>query len=147
MHSIYCIVLWGLPPLFCALVKRAGHAAHDFKSYGETTLIVPKSVAKSGTTETEVEKDMEAVVSDAQAKNRNDENESVLDINGIDLTAGHEEVNAAGVRIAHTQDAKDSEPENEPEVKISRKKKFAKNCNILEACYLLQFVCTTSCRH
>ena len=146
MHNIHHIVLWGLPPSFCALVQRAGHASRDFKSFGEAILIIPKSVAKSGTTETEVEKDMEAVVSDAQAENRNDENESVLDINGVDLTAGHEEVNTEGVRITHTQDAEDSEPDDEPEVKISRKKKFAKDCNILEARYLSQFVCTTSCQ-
>ena len=102
MHNICHIVLWGLPPSFCALVQRAGRAARDFKSFGEAILIVPKSVAKSGTTETEVEKDMEAVVNDAQAKNTNNENELVLDINGVDLTAGHEEVNTEGVRIINT---------------------------------------------
>ena len=136
MRNIRRVVLWGLPPSFCALVQRAGRAGRDFKTLSEAILIVSKSVAKSGTTETEVENDVEEAVAGTQAENRSEEEELVLNENGVDLMAGHEEVNAEGVRVAHAREAEDSEPEDEPEVKVSRKKKFVKDCNIMEAHYL-----------
>lgn len=35
MRNISRVVLWALPPSFCALVQRAGRAARDFKKLGE----------------------------------------------------------------------------------------------------------------
>ena len=82
-----------------------------------------------------MEKDVAEAVSDMQAENENEEEKLVLDVNGVYLLAGCEEVNAKGVRVLHAGEGEDSEPEYKPQVKVSRKQ-FAKNCNILEARYL-----------
>ncbi|TDL17321.1 hypothetical protein BD410DRAFT_883828 [Rickenella mellea] len=48
MRNIFRIILWKLPPSFCALVQRSGRAARDFSCYGTAVLIVPPSIFDSG---------------------------------------------------------------------------------------------------
>ncbi|TDL13145.1 P-loop containing nucleoside triphosphate hydrolase protein, partial [Rickenella mellea] len=48
MRNIDRVVLWGLPPSFCALVQRAGRAARDFSKLGAAILLIPPSVRKKG---------------------------------------------------------------------------------------------------
>ncbi|KIM79037.1 hypothetical protein PILCRDRAFT_90341 [Piloderma croceum F 1598] len=93
------VILWGLPPSFCALVQRAGHAARDFKMLGEAILIVPPTVLSKGITETEVESALTINVADesTEAENIGEEETEILD---------------GGVRVAHN-----SNDEGDAEVK------------------------------
>jgi hypothetical protein len=145
MQNIRRVILWGMPPLFCALAQRAGRASRDFDTLGEAILIVLKNVIKSGTSETEVAIEVQEAALNAQAENRNHKVEVMLEENGVGGMPKGEEINPEGERVAHGG-AEDSEPEEEPEVKVTRKKKFASDSNILEARYLSIFVCTTQCR-
>lgn len=69
MRNIERVILWGLPPTFCALVQRSGRAARDLTKLGEAILIVPKSVRAQGTTEEDVSTSLEDVNSEAEAQN------------------------------------------------------------------------------
>jgi Lhr-like helicase len=92
MHNIAHVVLWGLPPSFCALVQRAGRAGHDFGTLREAILVVPPSVIKNGTKAAEVELAVQEAANDAQAENCGDEEQEVLEQNGIEVTQGNEQV-------------------------------------------------------
>jgi len=133
MRNIQRVVLWELPPSFCSLIQRAGRASRDFNMLAEAILIVPASVIKNGTTDSDIESVLQEVVDDAQAENRGDEEQGVLEQNGIEVTSGNEEilVNDGGVRLAH--DGSDDGEENEPEGKTQRRKKFSKESNSLTA--------------
>src|ERR1700691_4347116 len=124
MRNITCVVLWGLPPSFCALVQRAGRAGRDFGALGEAILIVPPSVIKNGTKAAEVELAVQEAADDAQAENHGDEEQEVLEQNGIEVTQGNEQVlvNDGGVRVEW-----DSEPEDDPQEKPKHRKKFTKS--------------------
>jgi len=143
MRNIARVVLWGLPPSFCSLVQRAGRAGRDFNTLGEAILIVPSSIIKNGTKEAEVEAAVQEAADDAQAENRGEDEQELLDQNAIEVTSGHEQVlvNDGGVRAEQ-----DSEPEEEPQDKPKRRKKFTKNdSNSLEAHYLTTFACASRC--
>jgi len=109
MRNVKRVVLWELPPSFCALVQRAGRAARDFNTLGEAILIVPQSVITKGTTQTEVEEALEAV--HIEAENRGDDEVATLENNGIQL------VDEGGVRVGHQ-----SEEEEEEEKKEEKKR-------------------------
>ncbi|TDL13617.1 P-loop containing nucleoside triphosphate hydrolase protein, partial [Rickenella mellea] len=47
MRNIERVVIWKLPPSFCALVQRCGRAARDFSRYGTAVLMVPASTFSS----------------------------------------------------------------------------------------------------
>ena len=66
MRNVKQVVLWELPPSFCALVQKAGRTARDFNTLGEAILIVPQSVITKGTTEIKVEAGLEAVQTEAE---------------------------------------------------------------------------------
>jgi superfamily II DNA helicase RecQ len=143
MRNIARVVLWGLPPSFCALVQRAGRAGRDFGTLGEAILIVPPSVIKNGTKAAEIELAVQEAANDAQAENRGDEAEEVLEQNGIEVTQGNEQVlvNDGGVRVEQ-----DSEPEDDPQEKPKHWKKFTKSdTNTLKARYLTLFACAARC--
>ena len=61
MRNIKRVVLWELPPSFCALVQRAGRAGRDLSTLGEAILIVQPSVITKGTNASEVEAAIEEV--------------------------------------------------------------------------------------
>jgi superfamily II DNA/RNA helicase len=140
MRNITCVVLWGLPPSFCGLIQRAGRTGHDFETLGEAILIVPASVIKNGTKEAEVEQAVQDAVTENQAENRGDKEQTLLEENGIEIASGNQEVlvNDGGVRVEHD----DSEPEEETSGKTQRRRKLSKNdMNSLEARYLTMFAC------
>jgi superfamily II DNA/RNA helicase len=164
MRNIKRVVLWGLPPSFCALVQRAGRAARDLRTSGEAILIVPPSVIKKGISELDVEQTLQDVqpgslpgaAEEYESRNydvgvilpyRDNNRESgPTEAAGVELTSGNEEVlvNDGGVRVA--QDS-DEEGEDEEQVgKVSRRKTTAKNYNSREALYLTLFTCGRKCR-
>jgi hypothetical protein len=79
------VVLWELPPSFCALVQRASRAVCDFNTLGEAILIVPQSVIMKGTTKIDVEVTLGEVESEAhmEAENYGEDELASLDSNGI----------------------------------------------------------------
>lgn len=148
MRNIKRVVLWGMPPSFCALVQRAGRAARDFTVLGEAILIVPASVISKGVSDVEVESTLSnnADNESTEAENRSDEAAELLASNGIQLAQGNEMVHVddGGVRVA--QDSDDEGDEGTREEKKKRKKKTAKNFNSREAKFLSLFVSTPNCR-
>ena len=143
MRNITRVILWGLPPLFCSLVQRAGCAGCNFKTLGEAILIVPSSVIKNGTKEAEVELAVQEAADDAQAENRAEDELEILEQNGIEVTSGNEQVlvNDGGVRAEQ-----DSEPDDEPQEEPKHQKRFTKSdSNSLEARYLTLFACANKC--
>lgn len=136
-------MLWGLPPSFCSLVQRAGRAGCDFSTLREAILIVPLNIIKNGTKEAEVEAAVQEAADDVQAENRGEDEKELLDQNGVEVTSSNEQVlvNDGGVRAEQ-----DSEPEEEPQDKPKRWKKFTKNdSNSLEVHYLTLFACASRC--
>lgn len=147
MRNIARVVLWGLPPSFCALVQRAGRAARDFTKLGESILIVPGSVVKNGTTEADLTASLNDVTSGngegAEAANRGQDVDEILAGAGIDLAPG-EALNDEGVRI---QADAEEEPDVDGDLAQHQKKfKGMKDTNTHEARFLSSFVCTKSCR-
>jgi hypothetical protein len=69
MRNIERVILWGLPPSFCALVQRAGRAAGDFGVLGDAVLIVPPSLIKKGLIVAEIEAAVEQQVVDNESAN------------------------------------------------------------------------------
>lgn len=61
MKGIFRVVLWKIPPTFCALAQRSGRAARNLSTLGEAILFVPKSVY-TGTESPDIPVDTEAVV-------------------------------------------------------------------------------------
>lgn len=53
MRNIFRVVLWKLPPSFCALAQRSGRAVRDLDELGEAILFVPAKVLKDGLAEAE----------------------------------------------------------------------------------------------
>ena len=151
MRNIKRMILWGLPPSFCALVQRAGRVARDFQMLGKAILIVPAATISKGVTEVEVELALKDHIGDnsqsAEAENRGEEEVETLANNGIQLASGNEMVHVddGGIRVAHDSDD-DEEEEERKEVTKKRKKKIAKDFNSREAHFLSLFVGTTKCR-
>ena len=86
MRNIKRVILWGLPPSFCALVQRAGRAARDFGILGEAIVIVPMSVISKGVTEMEVESALANAGGDhTEAENQGEEEMEILAHNGIHI--------------------------------------------------------------
>jgi superfamily II DNA/RNA helicase len=141
MRNIKRVVLWELPPLFCALVQRAGRAARDFSTLGEAILIIPQSVITKGTTEMEVETALGEIELEAhtEAENRGEDELVLLENNGIQL------MDDGGARLAHESD--EEEGEEQSETKKRRSNQTKKNFNSREVKFLSLFVCTTRCRH
>ncbi|KAJ7640072.1 P-loop containing nucleoside triphosphate hydrolase protein [Mycena polygramma] len=145
MRNIERVVLWGLPPSFCALVQRAGRAARDFSKLGEAILIVPSSVIKNGVSEEEINTAVGDAAQDAESENRGLDAAAHLLDQGIELTSGREEVVVAegGIRAGKDSDEEDGEAGT---VKHTRRKKQSKECNSREAEFLSRFACTKKCR-
>ena len=137
MRNVKQVVLWELPPSFCALVQRAGCATCDFHTLGEAILVVPQSVITKGTTEMEVEAALEAV--QAETENQGEEEVAALESNGVQL------VDEGGVRVGH--ESEDEDEEEKKEEKKRRRKQTKANFNSREAKFLSLFACTNQCRH
>lgn len=116
MRNIKRVILWELPPSFCALVQRAGRAGRDMTTLGEAILIVSPNVITKGTTEMEVEEALAEVAKTTEAENRGDDEIAALESNGIQV------VDAGGVRVGAGSDTSDDE-ETTPELKETQKKR------------------------
>ena len=152
MRNISRVVLWGLPPSFCALVQCAGHAARDFQMLGEAILIVSSTVLKKGTTEDNVQAGLSEMIVNGQseAQNRSDDVDGLLANADLPTGSSTEVVGKEGIRVQAVEVGEGSEPEDEPVAagsKKERKKKFSKDTNSREAKFLCMFICTKSCRH
>jgi hypothetical protein len=103
---------------------------------------VPLSVTKNGAQKAEVESAVQEAADDAQAENHGDDEQEVLEKNGIEVTSSNEQVLVnRGIRAKQ-----DSEPEDEAQDKPKHQKIFTKNdSNSLEACYLTLFACASKC--
>ena len=138
MRNIARVVLWGLPPSFCAFVERAGRAGRDFKALGEAILIVPSSIYKAGTSEEELESELRSSTGTeehTEAENRGEDIEDVL------INAGIEVTGSEGIRISA-----DHGEESDDEDGLNERKKTLKEANTHEARFLSMYVCTKHCR-
>ncbi|KAJ6492720.1 P-loop containing nucleoside triphosphate hydrolase protein [Mycena vitilis] len=121
MRNIERVILWGLPPSFCALVQRAGRATRDFTKLGEAILIVPSSVIKNGVSEEDINTAIGGAAQDAEPENRGLDAAAHLLDQGIELTSAREEVVVAegGVRAGRDSDEEDGEPGTGSRVSIT----------------------------
>lgn len=136
LRNVVRVVLWGLPPTFCAFVQRAGRAGRDLSTLGEAILIVSKSTAKDGiTTDDAVELVIDSTTG-AEALNR--------EVEDVELTETVVQVlDEQGIRLADDEDSTDEQLTSE---KAKRTKKFGKDTNIRESHALTQYVTTKGCR-
>jgi ATP-dependent helicase YprA (DUF1998 family) len=158
MRNIKRVVLWGLPPSFCALVQRAGRAGRDLRTLGEAILIVPPSIVKKGISELEMEQSLQEVQTVAAEEYESCNHDSGVVLpdqdsdyesgprEAVELTSGNEEVlvNDGGVRVSRESDGEEGDDGHV--VKVSRRKISAKNYNSREARYLTLFICGSKCR-
>jgi hypothetical protein len=142
MRNIKRVVLWGLPPSFCALVQRAGRAGRDFTTLGEAILIVPVSVVKKGIEDIEIEAAVNEAAVESQAENRNEGDAALQAEGGIVVAEGNEAIHLddGGVRVSNDSD-------DEAEMPKKKKRKTLQNeCNRFEAKFLSMFAGGKRCR-
>ncbi|KAF7292215.1 p-loop containing nucleoside triphosphate hydrolase protein [Mycena indigotica] len=105
MRNIERVVLWELPPSFCALVQRAGRAARDLSRMGEPILIISKNSINKGakTLEAEIIAAVEAAATQAEAMNIAEEAPAETEQEGVEVNEGGQRVlvNEGGVRQGH----------------------------------------------
>ncbi|KAF8803083.1 hypothetical protein BYT27DRAFT_7214918 [Phlegmacium glaucopus] len=131
LQNIACVILWGLPPTFCAFVQRAGKAGCDLNTLREAILHVPKSVLKDGISNEEVNNGVSETVIEAEALNREPEE--------VELTKTVvEALNEEGIRVPGDSDSTD----DESVAKVKRTKKFGRDTNGREAQALSEYVTT-----
>lgn len=155
MRNVQRVVLWKLPPSFCALAQRSGRAARDFETLGEAILFVSAKVLKDGIAEEESRLAREEA---AETNNQEGEVEHAAEIliaeleEGLDVVAGQAVVVAeGGARVEQNAEAEEAEIEasSEGTAKKGKKKKKALRVSFadsLEARFLSRFACTTACR-
>ena len=73
MRNVLRVILWDLPPSFCALIQRAGRAVRDMALFGEAILFVSARIIKSGVTLDDVAASIEEAVTLAEAEGREPE--------------------------------------------------------------------------
>jgi superfamily II DNA/RNA helicase len=138
MRNIDRVILWGLPPTFCALVQRAGRAARDLSKIGEAILIVSESVLTEGAN---LAKEVERLVGNAVVASESLDRE----VNLPDVDTIVEVLDSEGIRVA-ADDSESGDELDQPETSSKRSKKYGKNTNIKETHALLEFASTKACR-
>jgi hypothetical protein len=142
MRNIFRVVLWKLPPSFCALAQRAGRAVRDFDQLGEAILFVPAKVLKDGVAEEEAR-----VAREAAAEPGNQEGDDPIPEpeEGVQVVAGQAvAITEGGARVEQNAEAEDCDPE----AGVKKKRKAARQSAVdaLEASFLSKFACATVCR-
>jgi hypothetical protein len=145
MRNIKQVVLWGLPPSFCALVQRAGQAGRDFTTLGEAILIVPASIVKKGIEESEINTAVNDAAMESQAGNCNEEDAEVLFENGIIVAEGNKAIHVDDGGVQVLNDSEDDGVQG-AEHKAKRRRKSRNECNKVEAKFLSLFVGGKLCR-
>src|ERR1700761_5020967 len=109
MRNIERVVLWKMPPSFCALAQRSGRAARDFDVLGEAILFVPAKVLKDGIVEEEAR-----VAREEAADPQNQEGEEPIPEpqDGLDIVGGQDVVvGEGGVRVEQNAEAEEEATE------------------------------------
>ncbi|KAJ7457910.1 P-loop containing nucleoside triphosphate hydrolase protein [Mycena galericulata] len=143
MRNIFRVVLWKLPPSFCALAQRSGRAVRDFEQLGEAILFVPAKVLKDGLAAEEAR-----VAREEAAEARNQEGDDFVPEleEGMDVVAGQAVVvGEGGARVEQNAEA---DPEAAVAAEKKKKRRAARQsaADALEANFLTKFACTKSCR-
>lgn len=140
MRNIKRVVIWGVPPSFCALVQRVGRAVRDLTQLGEAIVFIPAAILKQGSI-SEVDIDIALLNAARNAEAQNEEEEAIEE----DLGGGKEEIDVeeGGMRKETGDDADVDEPSD---LKQKRRYKSSKECNSHEARYLTLFLCGKHCR-
>lgn len=159
MRNIQRVVLWGLPPSFCALVQRAGRAARDMTTFGEAILIVPAKLIKDGLTQEEVAGTLEESAQAAEAENGETGGQDMLasaaSADGVQIHDGDSTVlvTEGGFRLETNADEEEEEDEHiagshekGQSKRGNRRKKRGAECNVLEARFLTEYTITSWCR-
>jgi superfamily II DNA helicase RecQ len=145
MRNIVCVVLWKLPPSFCALAQRSGRAVRDFTKLGEAILFVSAKVLKDGLAAEEAR-----VAREEAADPNNQEGEDpVPELDeGVDVVASQAVVVAeGGTRVEQNSEEEGVDPAV-AEAKTKKKRRPARQsaADALEAHFLSTFACTQQCR-
>ncbi|KAJ6622443.1 P-loop containing nucleoside triphosphate hydrolase protein [Mycena sp. CBHHK59/15] len=147
MRNIQRVILWKLPPSFCALAQRSGRAVRDFEALGEAILFVPAKVLKDGIAEEQAR-----LAREEAAAPQNQEGEDFIPEvdDGLDVVAGQAvAVGEGGVRVEQNAEAEEEDPEVTAAAQKKKKKRKAarvSHADALEARFLSRFACTTACR-
>lgn len=143
MRNIKRVILWGVPPSFCALVQRCGRAGRDFDVNAEAILIAQANALKNSVTvdSAYVEAAVHAATVAEEAANRNDADTNTLESNGIAVTQGNElvSIDEGGMRISRDIE-EDVQDQPGPSGKQTRRKKTPKDFNSREAHYLTLYL-------
>ncbi|KAF8172309.1 P-loop containing nucleoside triphosphate hydrolase protein [Mycena galopus ATCC 62051] len=146
MRNIFRVVLWKLPPSFCALAQRSGRAVQDFTGLGEAILFVSAKVLKDGLAAEEAR-----VAREEAADPNNQEGEDLVPEpeEGVDVVVGQAVVVAeGGTRVEQNAEGEGLDPEAAVEVGRKKKRRAARQsaADALEAQFLSAFACTQQCR-
>ncbi|KAJ6610953.1 P-loop containing nucleoside triphosphate hydrolase protein, partial [Mycena sp. CBHHK59/15] len=124
MRNIFRVVLWKLPPSFCALAQRSGRAVRVFEQLGEAILFVPAKVLKDGFAAEEAR-----VAREEAAAPQNQEGEDFVPEpeDGVDIVAGQAVVvGEGGARVEQNAEAEDADLEAVAAVEKKKKRKAAR---------------------
>jgi hypothetical protein len=146
MRNIFRVVLWKLPPSFCALAQRSGRAVRDFEQLGEAILFVSAKVLKDGLA---VEEARVAREEAAEPQNQEGEDFVAEPEEGVDVVAGQAVVvGEGGARVELNAEAEEADPEVAAAAQKKRKRKAARQSasDALGANFLTRYACSTSCR-
>ena len=146
MRNIARVVLWKLPPSFCALGQRSGRAVRDFTQLGEAILFVPAKVLKDGFVAEEAR-----VAREEAAEPQNQEGDDFVQEpeEGVDVVAGQAVVvGEGGTRVEQNAEGEEADPEAVTAAEKKKKRKASRQsaADALEASFLTRFACSTICR-
>ncbi|KAJ6612995.1 P-loop containing nucleoside triphosphate hydrolase protein [Mycena sp. CBHHK59/15] len=146
MRNIVRVVLWKLPPSFCALVQRSGRVVRDFSQLGEAILFVTAKVLKDGIAEAEARATRQEA-----AEPQNQEGDDVVPDaqEGQDVVANQAvAVGEGGSRVERNAEADEADPEVVSAAEKKKKRKAARvsASDALEASFLTRYSSTTLCR-
>jgi len=140
MCNIWRVILWGLPPSFCALAQCAGRVGRDFAMDAEAILIVSPTTFKEGLSEADIKEGLQRVLQSDEGKNRNEEDTMDLAAAEVQLTEGSETVSIeeVGVHLAHESEEEDAPASST--VNKMRWKRTAQDFNSHKVKYMNLFV-------
>lgn len=145
MRNIFRVVLWKLPPSFCALAQRSGRAVRDFSQLGEAILFVPAKVLKDGLAAEEAR-----LAREVAAEPHNQEGDFAPEREeGVDVVAGQVvAIGEGGARVEQNADIDEVDPDAVAAADKKKKRKAARQsaADALEAMFLTSFACTKQCR-
>jgi len=140
MCNIQRVILWGLPPSFCALAQRAGRAGRDFAMDAEAILIVSPTMFKEGLSEADIKEGLQRVLQSDESENRNEEDTMDLAAAEVQLTEGSETVSIEEVGVHLARDSEEEDAPASSTVNKTRRKRTAQDFNSRKVKYMNLFV-------